>query len=185
MRGDSPDGPPRAWLIAALAVAVLAVGAVLTVAATRRAPMPPVAIAAVPAPQSSAPECRSLLATLPEHLGDYTRVAAVDPVPEGAAAWRSPDTTGAQPVIMRCGLDRPAEFVVGRPLQMVDDVQWLRLSDPGTGDADSARSTWVAVDRTVYVAITLPDGSGPTPIQTLSEMIARTMPAMPIRPGPA
>ena len=180
MRGDSPDGPPRALLIAALAVAVLAVGAVLAVAATRRAPMSPVAIAAVPAPQSGTPECRSLLATLPERLGDYTRAAAVDPVPEGAAAWRSPETTGAEPVIMRCGLDRPAEFVVGTPLQMVDDVQWLRLSD-----ADTRRSTWVAVDRAVYVAITLPDGSGPTPIQTLSEVIARTMPAIPIRPGPA
>ncbi len=185
MRGDSPDAPPRAWLIAALAAAVLAVGAVLAVAATRRAPMPPVAIAAVPAPQAGAPQCRSLLATLPERLGDYTRAAAVDPVPEGTAAWRSPDTTGAEPVIMRCGLDRPAEFVVGTPLQVVDDVQWLRLSDPETGDADTRRSTWVAVDRAVYVAITLPDGSGPTPIQTLSEVIARTMPAMPIRPGPA
>jgi len=32
--------------------------------------------------------------------------------------------------------------------------------------------------------LTLPDGSGPTPIQTLSEVIARTMPAMPIRPAP-
>lgn len=185
MRGDSTDGPPRALLIAALAVAVLAVGAVLAVAATRRTPMSPVAIAAVPAPQAGAPQCRSLLATLPERLGDYTRAETVDPVPEGAAAWRSPETTGADPVIMRCGLDRPAEFIVGTPLQVVDDVQWLRLSDPDTGDSDSRRSTWVAVDRAVYVAITLPDGSGPTPIQTLSEVIARTMPAMPIRPGPA
>jgi hypothetical protein len=178
--GDAPDGPPRALLIAALAVAVLAVGAVLAVAATRRTPVPPVAIAAVPAPQAGAPQCRSLLATLPEQLGDYTRAVAIDPVPDGAAAWRPPDTTGGDPVIMRCGLDRPAEFVVGVPLQMVDDVQWLRLTD-----ADTRRSTWVAVDRAVYVAITLPDGSGPTPIQTLSDVIARTMPAMPIRPGPA
>jgi hypothetical protein len=35
----------------------------------------------------------------------------------------------------------------------------------------------------VYVALTLPDGSGPTPIQTLSDVIERTMPAIPIRPG--
>lgn len=185
MRGDSSDTPPRALIIAALAVAVLAVAAVLALAATRRTPTPPVAIAAVPAPQAGGPECRSLLATLPETLGDYTRAQAVDPVPDGAAAWRSPETTGIEPVIMRCGLSRPAEFVVGTPLQMVDDVQWLRLSDPGTGDPGTRRSTWVAVDRPVYVAITLPDGSGPTPIQTLSEVIARTLPAIPIRPGPA
>ena len=88
-------------------------------------------------------------------------------------------------MILRCGLDRPAEFVVGTPLQMVDDVQWFRLTDGNSGDPDAQRSTWVSVDRPVYVALTLPAGSGPSPIQTLSKVIARTMPAMPIRPAPA
>jgi hypothetical protein len=36
----------------------------------------------------------------------------------------------------------------------------------------------------VYVALTLPADSGPTPIQTMSEAIARTMEAIPVRPGP-
>lgn len=179
MQDDSPDpdGPPRAFLIAAAVLAVIAVGAVLAVAALRRTPPAPVAIAAVPAPQAQNPECRSLLATLPDRLGDYTRAIAAEPTPDGAAAWRGSDTD-EDPVIMRCGLDRPAEFVVGSPLQVVDDVQWFRIDD-----ADTRRSTWVAVDRPVYVAVTLPTGSGPTPIQALSEVIARTMPAMPIRPG--
>ena len=133
-------------------------------------------IAAVPAPQASSPQCRALLATLPDRLGEWGRAAAVDPVPEGAAAWGGAD----QPVVLRCGVDPPAEFVVGVPLQLVDDVQWFRLTD-----TEGRRSTWVAVDRPVYVALTLPDGSGPTPIQVISEVIARTMPAVPIRPGPA
>jgi len=34
------------------------------------------------------------------------------------------------------------------------------------------------------VALTLPPGSGPTPIQQLSELIDRTMPARPISPSP-
>ena len=173
------DGPPRVAMIAALALAVLAIGAVLVVAATRRAPETPVAIAAVPAPQAESAECRALTATLPEKLGGFIRAAAAQPAPAGTAAWRDP-RQGADAVILRCGLDRPAEFVVGTPLQMVDDVQWLRLADP-----DSQRSTWVSVDRPVYVALTLPADSGPTPIQALSEVIARTMPAMPIRPAPA
>ena len=174
---DPPDGPPRALLIAALALPVAAAGAVLAVAAAHRAPPAPVAIAAAPAPQATSPECRSLLSTLPGRLGDYTRAQAADPVPDGAAAWQGP---AADPVVLRCGLDRPAEFVVGSPLQVVDDVQWLRL-----GDSDTRSSTWVCVDRPVYVALTLPADSGPAPIQDLSEVISRTLPAMPIRPRPA
>ena len=69
--------------------------------------------------------------------------------------------------------------MVGTPIQMVDQVQWFRLADP-----DTDRSTWVCVDRPVYVALTLPTGSGPTPIQTMSDLIARTMPAVPVKPGP-
>ncbi len=161
-------------MIAALVIAVVGIAAVLAVAASRRTPPTPVAIAAVPAPQAQAPECRSLMATLPERLGELQRAAAVGPVPDGTAAWGDAEN----PVIMRCGLDRPGEFVVGSPLQMVDGVGWFRIDDP-----DIARSTWIAVDRPVYVALTLPTGSGPAPIQTLSDLLARTMPAIPIRPG--
>ena len=86
---------------------------------------------------------------LPDELGDYRRAAAADPAPAGAAAWQAaPD---AEPVILRCGLDRPAEFVVGVPLQVVDAVQWFEVTDQG-------RSTWFAVDRPVYIALTLPAG---------------------------
>jgi hypothetical protein len=58
-------------------------------------------------------------------------------------------------------------------------VQWFQVTDPGTD-----RSTWVAVDRPVYLALTLPKESGPTPIQALSDVIARTTPAVPIEPNP-
>lgn len=183
MQGDpadaamEADGPPRALLIAALALSVLAVVGVLIVAATRSTPAAPVPIAAVPAPQADAPECQALLATLPDRLGDFQRAETAQPTPAGTAAWRGADQAG-EPVILRCGLDRPAEFVVGAPIQMVDRVQWFRLED-----ADSRRSTWLCVDRPVYLALTLPEGSGPAPIQTLSEVVDRTMPAIPIRPG--
>lgn len=177
MQGDpATDGPPRVLLFIAILVPVIAIGAVLAVAASRQTPPPPVAIAAVPAAQAETPECQALLSTLPDRLGDYQRAATVAPTPAGAAAWRG--TEGTDPVILRCGLDRPAEFVVGTPIQMVNQVQWFRLAEPGT-----ARSTWICVDRPVYVALTLPDGSGPAPIQTLSDVIERTMPAIPIRPG--
>jgi len=170
-------GPSRALLIAALTLAVVTVGTILAIAATRHPATTPVAIAAVPAPAAQTPECQALLATLPDSLGDLRRAETAQPTPAGTAAWRG--NGDREPVILRCGLDRPAEFVVGRPIQMVDDVGWLRIDD-----SDTRRSTWVSVDRPVYIALTLPADSGPTPIQAMSELIARTMSVLPIRPGP-
>lgn len=176
-------GPPRAVLIAAVALAVVAIGVILAVAATRQAPPPPVAVPAAPAPHASDGACRSLAGALPQRLGDYQRAALAQPAPEGAAAWLA--GSGGDPVVLRCGVDRPAEFVVGSPIQIVDRVQWFEVSPGQQSGGDAGRSTLYAVDRPVYVALTLPSGSGPTPIQQLSDVIDRTMPAVPINPAAA
>lgn len=177
MSEDERDGPPRAVLIAAIVVAVGAVIAVLVVAAAKEATPAarPVAIAAAPAPQADGEACRALMNVLPDVMGDYHRARAADPVPAGAAAWQ--DAPDGDPVILRCGLERPDDFVASSPLQVVDDVQWFRI-----GEDD--RTTWVTVDRPVYIALTLPNGSGPTPIQLLSRAVAKAMPAIPVNPGP-
>jgi Protein of unknown function (DUF3515) len=171
--GGDTDGPPRAALIAALVVAIGTIGIILAIAATRHRTGPAV-IAAVPAPQAQDPACRRLTDALPQRLGDYTRAQVVQPAPVGAAAWQ-PAGTG-DPVVLRCGLERPADFVVGSPIQVVDKVQWFEVSQ-------DQRSTWYTVDREVYTALTLPQGSGPTPIQQLSELIDHVMPARPINPS--
>ena len=210
MKSQTGDGPPKAVLIAALVVAVGAVVAVLAVAAVRqRQPAPePIAISTVPAPRAESPECGALIGALPDQLGDYQRAPVVEPTPPGTAAWQS--DAGGEALILRCGLDRPAEFVVGAPLQMVDAVQWFRVGEAGAGapgagetgagspaageagagetaagEGAAGRSTWFAVDRPVYVALTLPAGSGPTPIQRLSAAIAETLPEQPVDPAPA
>ncbi|OBK33099.1 hypothetical protein A5658_13995 [Mycobacterium sp. 1245111.1] len=167
------EGPPRAALIAALVVAIGTIGVILAIAATRDHTSP-VVVAAVPAPQAQDPACQKLTEALPQRLGGYTRAQLAQPAPVGAAAWQ-PAGTG-DPVILRCGLDRPADFVVGSPIQVVDRVQWFEVSQ-------DQRATWYTVDRAVYVALTLPQGSGPTPIQQLSELIDRIMPAHPIDPS--
>ena len=169
------DGPPRAALIAALVVAIGAVVVILAIAATRHR-IAPVVVAGVPAPHAQDAACRKLTEALPQRLGDYNRATVAQPAPIGAAAWQ-PAGAG-DPVVLRCGLERPSDFVVGAPIQMVDKVQWFHVSQ-------DQRSTWYTVDREVYVALTLPPGSGPTPIQQLSELIDRTMPARPISPAPA
>lgn len=172
---DIEAGPPRAALIAALVVAIGTIGAILAIAATHHHTSP-VVVAAVPAPQAQDPACQKLTEALPQRLGGYIRAQLAQPAPAGAAAWQ-PAGTG-DPVVLRCGLDRPADFVVGSPIQVVDRVQWFEVSQ-------DQRSTWYTVDRAVYVALTLPPGSGPTPIQQLSELIDRVMPAHPINPSPA
>ena len=168
------DGPPRAALIAALVLAIGAVVVILAIAATHHHTAP-VVVAGVPAPHAHDAACQKLMDALPPRIGDYRRATLVQPAPVGAAAWR-PAGEG-DPVILRCGLDRPADFVVGSPIQQVDRVQWFQVSQ-------DQRSTWYAVDRPVYLALTLPPGSGPTPIQQLSELIDRTMPARPVAPSP-
>ena len=174
-------GPPRAAMIAAVALAVAAIGAILVIAATREAPPQPVAIPAVPAPQAADAACRALADALPQRLGNYQRAPVAHPAPQGAAAWRAgPD---GQPVVLRCGLDRPADFVVGSPIQVVDRVQWFEVAAQQQSAGDAGRSTWYTVDRPVYVALTLPSGSGPTPIQQLSEVIDHTIAAVPIDPA--
>ncbi|WP_101949224.1 DUF3515 domain-containing protein [Mycobacterium sp. 3519A] len=175
MNAETRDGPPKALLIAAVVVAAAAIIAILVVAALRQSPpaQQAVPIPPVPAPQADSAECKTLLAALPQQLGDYHRAPVVQPAPPGTAAW----TSGDEPVILRCGLDRPAEFVVGSALQVVDEVQWFQLTGEG-------RSTWLAVDRAVYIALTLPQGSGPTPIQEVSDVIAKSLPAKQIDPAP-
>lgn len=175
-----PDGPPRAVLLTAILVALITVIAVLVFASTttnKESDHLPVAIPSAPAPQADSPSCRELIAALPDALGTFKRAEVIQPAPAGAAAWREP--AGTDPVIMRCGMDRPAEFVVGSPIQVVNDVQWFQLVDK-----HSESSTWISVDRPVYVILTLPQRSGPSPIQSLSDVIAKVMPAQPIRPGP-
>lgn len=175
-------------MIAAVVVAVAALVVVLGIAAVRqgRPEQRPVAIAQVPAPRADSPECGALLERLPETLGDFRRAPTAEPTPVGTAAWQAgPDT---EAVILRCGLDRPVDFVVGAPLQVVDAVQWFRVGEeaaPGSRpESEQTRSTWYAVDRPVYVALTLPQDSGPTPIQLISRVLTDTMPAQPIAPGP-
>jgi hypothetical protein len=71
--------------------------------------------------------------------------------------------------VLRCGLDRPAELTASSRLLGISGVQFLEI--PGGG-----MSTWVAVDRPVYITVALPPTSGSGPLQQLATVIARTLP---------
>jgi Protein of unknown function (DUF3515) len=135
----------------------------------------PLALPAVAAPAAGSPECAALLAALPPHLlsgpDRLDRRPLAEPAPLGAAAW------GADPTaVLRCGLDRPAELIPTAALLEVSGVQWLRLRGP------DSTSTWVAVDRSVYVALTLSDDSGTGPLQDVSAVIRSTLDERPVEP---
>lgn len=139
----------------------------------------PVAVAAIPAPASGSPACHALLAALPDTLGDATKAALAAPAPDGAVAWHS--RLADEPLVLRCGIERPAEFTTASALVVVSGVQWLQIADPTPG---VKASTWVAVDRSVYVAMTLPDGTGSAPLQDASAAVTRALPAQPLDPAP-
>jgi hypothetical protein len=73
-------------------------------------------------------------------------------------------------VVLRCGLDRPADLTASSGLLGVSGVQFLEIPSGGI-------STWVAVDRPVYIAVASPPTSGSGPLQQIAAVIARTLPS--------
>ena len=139
----------------------------------------PLVLPAVPAPAANSAECTALLAALPQRLQSgatqLDRRPLAQPAPPGTAAW------GVDPiVILRCGVDRPAELTPTAALLEVSGVRWLHL--PGA-DAANPTSTWVAVDRPVYVALTMPDDAGTGPLQDISAAVRATLAARPVAPA--
>jgi len=144
--------------------------------ATEAAATEPYTAVPLPAPGAESEACSALIDELPPSLGDANQVSLTEPAP-GTAAYRLPD---GEPVVVRCGLPAPPSFVVGVGLQAVNDVQWFNEPDP---DPAVTSSTWVAVDRPEYVAVTLPEGSGTGPIQDLSDALTAAMDE--VEPDPA
>jgi hypothetical protein len=131
----------------------------------------PLALVAVDAPAAGTPECANLVAALPSTLPskgtELKRLPLADPAPAAAAAWAG---DRGEPVVLRCGLGKPAELVPGAGLRQVPPVNWLPV------DGDGA-VTWYAVDRPVYIALTIPDDTGTGVVQELSATIGKVLPA--------
>lgn len=127
-------------------------------------------VAAVPTPAAASADCSRLLSGLPGEMRTaqgtmLPRRVLADPAPPATVAWGGEDGTGraAAPVVMRCGLPRPAELSSGGSLLVVDDVDWVEVDD-----GDPGSTTWVTTDRAVHVGLTVPDGVGDAPIEDIS-----------------
>ena len=159
-------------LVAAIALPVTVIIAVIVLAAIINSrpvstAADPLAVSSVDAPGASTVACTSLMAALPDPLGQLARrqlVQGDDPLLAGVAAWGEPA------VVLRCGLPTPAELTCSAPVQVVGGVAWLPLY------GDDGSITYLAADRAVRVALTVPQGTSTGPWQQMSQLIGSTLP---------
>jgi hypothetical protein len=134
-------------------------------------PTGPLALVGVDAPDAGTPSCTNLVNALPAELPSkgsaLKRLPIADPAPPAAAAWAG---DRGEPVIMRCGLARPAELRPDSSLREISAVSWLAVEGAGA-------MTWYTVDRPVYIALTIPADAGTGVVQEISETIAKAVPA--------
>jgi uncharacterized protein DUF3515 len=137
----------------------------------------PLAVVPADAPDAAGPDCAALLAALPAELDADaplpTRPLA-EPVQPGVRAWAA----APRPVVLRCGLPRPVELTPTSALLEVNGVRWLQLDD---GVPDPVVISYVAVDRPVYVVLTVPPAVGSGPLQHVSDVVRAALPATPVR----
>ena len=140
-----------------------------TTAGREDLPVLPVEVPPV-TPEADA-SCPALMSTLPLELGGEAsrRVQSDSPF---AYAWGDPA------VVLICGVDRPAGFVVGVSAIQINGVQWyVDTSDPDT-------TVWTTVDRPVYVQISLPASVDSAPVTALTPQIAQALPYREPDPAP-
>ncbi len=135
-----------------------------------RADLPVLPLEAPPVtPESEAP-CTSLMSILPLDLqGEPSR--RVDSDSPFVYAWGEP------PVVLVCGVDRPAGYTVGVSAIQINGVQWyVDISDPDT-------TVWTTIDRPVYVQVRLPADVDSAPVTVLSTPIGEALPYREPTPG--
>lgn len=134
----------------------------------------PLPLVSIPAPQAKAQPCTDVIDGAPRRLESagqrLPRRELAEPAPPATIAWGLDN-----PVVLRCGLDRPPELKRTSQLRVINGVQWLRV--PGDGGS----ATWYVVDRPVYLALTVPGDAGTGPLQLTSDVVGETLPQRGLR----
>jgi hypothetical protein len=139
-------------------------------ATPQRAELPVLPVDVPPVTPEADADCPALMSALPlELMGDPSRrVQSNSPF---AYAWGDP------PVVLICGVQRPPGWVVGESAIQINGVQWyVDTSDP-------EHTVWTAVDRPVYVQVTLPSSVDSAPVTALTTQIAQALPFREPTPG--
>jgi hypothetical protein len=139
-------------------------------APAQREDLPVLKVAVPPVTPEADKQCPALMSTLPLELaGEQSR--RVDSASPFAYAWGDPA------VVLICGVDRPAGFVVGTATIQINGVQWyVDTTNPDT-------TVWTAVDRPVYVEVRLPAEVDSAPVTALTTDLAQALPYREPTPG--
>jgi hypothetical protein len=142
---------------------------VATAPPTTAGALGPVTVPAPPPSPTAARDCPAVISHLPATLAGRAARQATSSSPY-VAGWGDP------PLILRCGVPRPAGFTGGSELSQVDGVQWY----PSKRGSDMV---WTAVDRGSYVELTIPGGLTGGALVQLSTALSQALPARPLSPG--
>jgi hypothetical protein len=139
-------------------------------APSRRADLPPLPVTVPAAPPEAVAPCEAVMRELPLELaGEQSR--PVDSDSSFVYAWGDPA------VVLVCGVDRPAGWVVTASAIQINGVQWyVDTSDPDT-------TVWTTVDRPVYVEVSLPASVDSGPVTALTAELAQALPYQEPTPG--
>jgi len=139
-------------------------------AAPDRADLPPLPVEVPPVTPVSDQYCPAVMQGLPLELaGEPSRPVRSDS--PFAYAWGEP------PVVLVCGVDRPAGWVVGASAIQINGVQWY------VDTADPETTVWTTVDRPVYVEVALPASVDSAPVTALTAGLAQALPFQEPVPG--
>jgi hypothetical protein len=123
---------------------------------------PPPAITASAPPSDAAAEgpCAQVLSVLPVQLGPLTpRAVHTTPDSPNVVAWGDP------PIVLRCGVARPAGFVPTSDVYNVGNVYWLAVKQ-------KSATVWTAIDRAVYLEVTVPAQQPYMPLPIIGAKLA-------------
>ncbi|WP_346619695.1 DUF3515 domain-containing protein [Blastococcus montanus] len=133
--------------------------------------LPVLELATPPVTAEAEAHCPALMANLPLELAGETSRRVQSDTPY-VYAWGDP------PVVLTCGVERPAGWTVGASAIQINGVQWhVDTSDPEA-------TVWTAVDRPVYVEMRLPAGVDSAPVTALTVPLAEALPYREPDPGP-
>ncbi|HET6850279.1 MAG TPA: DUF3515 domain-containing protein [Gaiellales bacterium] len=129
----------------------------------------PLSLSAPPHVQQQAGACAKVLAKLPVRVDRLAqRVVHTTPETPFVVAWGDP------PVVLRCGVDRPASLHAG------SSAQYFSATGPNGPyfdvSSDGQSQVFTSVDRAAYISIAIPAQYRAGPLTPLARAIAAALP---------
>jgi hypothetical protein len=133
--------------------------------------LPPVPVSAPPSTDAATvSRCADVISELPLVLdGQAVRRTVSDPPSGSVQAWGEPA------IVLRCGVSRPKDLVPGSDAQLFAFTPGGPYYDVTT---QHGANVFTAVDRAVYIAVTVPSKYHSDPMPTVSRAIAKVLPAV-------